>query len=65
MTYTQTRVKYQNIILGGVLWFTDMQGVLVLPKLTTKEHLFISRLVTFNEKFASKTPGQPDYFMDR
>ena len=34
---------------------------MVLPKLTTKEHLFVSRFVTFNEKFASKTPGKLDY----
>ena len=38
-----------------------MQRVIVLPKLTTKEHLFVSRLITFNETFASKTPGKPDY----
>ena len=38
-----------------------MQRVIVLPKLTTKEHLFVSCLVTFNEKFASKTPGKLDY----
>ena len=45
-----------------VVCFTaDMQRVIVLPKLTTKEHLFVSRLVTFNETFASKTPGKLDY----
>ena len=38
-----------------------MQRVIVLLKLTTKEHKFVSRLVTFNETFASKTPGKPDY----
>ena len=38
-----------------------MQRVIILPKLTTKEHLFVSRLVTFNETFASKTPGKQDY----
>ena len=38
-----------------------MQRVIVLPKLTTKEHLFVSHLVTFNETFASKTPGKPVY----
>ena len=40
-----------------------MQIVYVLPKLTTKEHLFVSRLVTFNATFASKTPGKPDYYI--
>ena len=38
-----------------------MQRFTVLPKLTTKERLFVSCLVTFNETFASKTPGKPDY----
>ena len=38
-----------------------MQRVIVLPKLITKEHLFVSRLITLNETFASKTPGKPDY----
>ena len=38
-----------------------MRRVIVLPKLTTKKHLFVNRLVTFNETFASKTPGKPDY----
>ena len=38
-----------------------MQRVIVLPKLTTKEHVFASRLVIFNETFASKTSGKPDY----
>ena len=37
-----------------------MQSVIVLAKLTTKEHPFVSRLATFNETFASKTPGKPD-----
>ena len=38
-----------------------MQRVFVLPKLTIKEQVFVSRLVTFNETFASKTLGKPDY----
>ena len=38
-----------------------MQRVIVLPRLTTKEHVLASRLVTFNEIIASKTPGKPDY----
>ena len=32
-----------------------------MPKLTTKEHFFVSRLVTFNQTFASKTPTCPNY----
>ena len=62
MRYTQARIEYQKTIPEEVVCFTaDMQRVIVLPKLTTKEHLFVSRLVTFNETFASKTPGKPDY----
>ena len=55
--YTQARIKYQKPIPVKVACFTaDMQRVIVLPKLTTREHLFVSCLVTFNETFASKTP---------
>ena len=54
--YTQTRIEYQ------VASFTaDMQKVIVLPKLTTKEHVFVSRLVAFNETFAARSPDYPDY----
>ena len=60
--YTQARIEYQKPIPEKVVCFTaDMQRVIVLPKLTTKEHLFVSRLVTFNETFVSKTSGKPDY----
>ena len=59
---TQTRIECQKPIPEEVVCFTaDMQRVIVLPKLTTKEHLFVSSLVTFNETFASKTPSKPDY----
>ena len=58
--YTQARTEYE--ITEEVASFTvDMQRVIVLPKLATKEHLFVSRLVTFNKTFASKTLGKPDY----
>ena len=40
----------------GVCFTADMQRVIVLPKLTTKEQLFVSRPVAFNEIFASKIP---------
>ncbi|MES9882743.1 MAG: hypothetical protein ABW185_17895 [Sedimenticola sp.] len=43
-----------------VVFAADMQRVLLLPKMTTKEHLFVSRLVVFNETFASLT-GSEDY----
>ena len=55
--YTQARIEYQKPIPEEVVCLTaDMQRVIVLPKLTTKEHVFVSRLVTFNKIFASKTP---------
>ena len=38
-----------------------MQKVIVLPKLTTKEYVLVSGLVTFNETFVTKTIGKPDY----
>ena len=60
--YTQARIEYQKPIPEEVVCFTaDMQRVVVLPKITTKEHLFVRRLVTFNETFVSKTSGKPDY----
>jgi len=39
----------------------DMQKVILLPKMTIKEHFFVSRLVVFNETFASLTSDKPDY----
>ena len=39
----------------------DMQKVIILPKLTTKEHIFTSRLVCFNETFSAGTGGTTDY----
>ena len=35
------------------IYTADMQKVILLPKLTVKEHFFVSRLVVFNETFAS------------
>ena len=59
--YTLARIEYQKPIPEEVVCFTTgIQRVIVLAKLTTKEHLFVSRLVTFDETFASKTPGKPD-----
>ena len=48
--YIQAREEYKNeqIEDGVVVLTADMQRVLVLPKLDTKDHLFVSRLVTFN-----------------
>ncbi|CAH1996809.1 unnamed protein product [Acanthoscelides obtectus] len=35
------------------VYAVDMQKVLLLPKMSTKESFFVSRLVVFNETFAS------------
>ena len=60
--YTQAYLEDQKPITEEIVCFTtDMQRVIVLPKLTTKKHLFLGLLVTFNETFGSKTPGKPDY----
>ena len=60
--YTQARIEYQKPIPEEVVCFTaDMQRVIVVPKFTTEEHLFVSRLINFNETFASKTPGKLGY----
>ena len=59
--YTQASIEYQKPIPEEVVCLTaDMQRVILLPKLTIKEHVFVSRLVTFDETFASKTLGKPD-----
>ena len=51
--YTQARIEYQKPILEEVVCCTaDMQRVIVLPKLTTIEHLFVNHLVTFNKTYA-------------
>ena len=61
-TYRAEPIEYLKPVPEGVVCFAgDMQKVIVLPKLTTKEHFFVSRLVTFNQTFASKTPICPSY----
>ena len=37
---------------------TDMQKIILLPKMTSKEHFFVSRLVVFNQTFASLNEEQ-------
>ncbi|ESP02099.1 hypothetical protein LOTGIDRAFT_157248 [Lottia gigantea] len=65
--YTKARRQYQDDIESSStdnskrsLFAVDMQKVILLPKLTTKEHFFISRLVVFNETFAS-LDGDTDF----
>ena len=60
--YREAREEYKKAgDVDEVCFTADMQNVIVLPKLTTKEHVFVSRLVTFYETFASKTKGFADY----
>ena len=60
--YTDARFEYQREKDPEAVYFTaDMQKVIVLPKLTTKAHSFVSRLVTFNERFAPMNSEFPDY----
>ena len=48
------RHEYQKPVSGdGKVFTADMQKIILLPKLTTKQHFFVSRLVIFNETFAS------------
>ena len=55
--YTQARRKYQEDVASDndnqSILAADMQKVILLPKMTTKEHFFVSRLAVFNETFAS------------
>ena len=64
--YTAARREYQqdaNFNLAGqTIFAVDMQKIILLPKLTTKEHFFVSRLVVFNETFAS-LKGDADFVM--
>ena len=55
--YVKARKAYQDDAnldnRNHSLFTADLQKVILLPKMTTKEHLFVSRLVVFNETFAS------------
>ena len=56
--YTEARIEYQKPLpKDAVVFAGDMQRVLVLPILDTKEHVFVSRLITYNQTFAARTPG--------
>ena len=57
--YHAAREEYRKPIDEGYTAFTaDMQKVVLAPKLPSKEHVFISRLVIFNETFAALTPNE-------
>jgi len=58
----KSRHEYQKELPDGVsVYAVDMQRVILLPKLSTKESFFVTRLVVFNETFASITPDKRDY----
>ena len=58
----KSRHEYQKVAPDGVsVYAVDMQRVIMLPKLSTKESFFVSRLVVFNETFASISNDKPDY----
>ena len=58
---TNARKKYRKDIKLPNVFCVDMQQVIIIPKLTTKEAFFTSRLVCFNETFASGKSGEKDY----
>ena len=58
----RAREEYEKVVTDGTESFSvHVQTVLLLPKLTTKEHLFVSRLVVFNETFAARNRKNPDF----
>ena len=58
---SEARKLYREDIIRPNCYSVDMQKVLIIPKLTTKESFFTSRLVCFNETFASGSEGGKDY----
>ena len=57
-SFVEAREEYGKEIDPSFTAFTaDMQKVILIPKLTTKEHIFVSRLVVFNETFACLNPN--------
>ena len=63
--FDEARIEYQKArdipTSGESIFAVDMQRSILLPKLKTKEHVIIRRLVTFNETFVSLGPGGPGY----
>ena len=53
--YKRAREEYKKDteLIDKSIFATDMQKIILLPKMTTKEHFFVSRLVVFNQTFAS------------
>ena len=60
--FDEARKEYGKQIPDGQAAFAaDMQREILLPKLSSKDHIFVSRLVTFNETFASLNGTYPDF----
>ena len=55
------RQKYREDMQQPNAYAVDMQKVILIPKLTTKESFFVSRLVCFNETFASGEKGDKNF----
>ena len=55
------RHKYREEMSQENAYAVDMQKVILIPKLTTKESVFVSRLVCFNETFACGIEGDKSY----
>ena len=63
VAYTKARIEYQKELPNDFhVYAVDMQRVILLPKLSTKESFFVSRLIVFNETFARMGADRaPDY----
>lgn len=66
MRYDSARIHYQKDV--SCIWpethsifAVDMQKILILPKMSTKNSYFVSRLVVMNETFASLKNGGKNY----
>ena len=57
----KAREKYQEDSQKDNAFSADMQTIILIPKLTNKEHVFVSRLVCFNETFSSMKKGNKDF----
>lgn len=57
----KARHEYQKPADIGKAYAADMQKIILLPKLTVKQHFFVSRLVVFNETFACLNADEPDF----
>ena len=55
------RQKYREDMQQPNAYAMDMQKVILIPKLTTKESFFVSRLVCFNETLASGEKGDKNF----